>query len=132
LDYANLQNTFCWYANFRGTSLREANLEGVEFVDPDWKKLPTFALEKLSKQGRIKDNEVTSEEEFQILGELTAQIWHAVFDENTILPDGQNWNPNIDLNRFTDRSHPDFWRSTDTNSPAYELSQDEQSAAGIA
>jgi hypothetical protein len=132
LDYANLQNTFCWYANFSGASLREANLEGVEFVDPDWKKLPAFAFDKLAKQGRIEMDDDTSSEEMKLLGELTAQIWHAVFDENTILPDGQKWNPNIDLKRFTHRNHPDFWRSTDTNSPAHELSQDEQSGADIA
>ena len=43
----------------------------------------------------------------------------ALFDETTILPDSRNWTPDLDLSRYTDPSHPDFWRSSDPNSPAF-------------
>jgi hypothetical protein len=43
----------------------------------------------------------------------------AIFSEKTTLPDGSKWTPNIDLMRFVDREHDDFWRSDDPDSPAY-------------
>lgn len=41
------------------------------------------------------------------------------FDIETWLPDGKYWTPGTDLARYTDPSHPDFWRSDDETSPAY-------------
>ena len=48
-----------------------------------------------------------------------ADLGGATFDENTMLPDGTKWTPGTDMGRFTDREHPDFWRSDDPASPAY-------------
>ena len=39
-----------------------------------------------------------------------AKLEGVIFDENTILPDGQNWSRNVDLTCFTDPDHPDFWQ----------------------
>jgi hypothetical protein len=44
---------------------------------------------------------------------------YAEFDEATNLPDGSHWTPDTDMSRFTDPTHPDFWRSDDPHSPAY-------------
>ena len=38
-----------------------------------------------------------------------ANLEGAVFDENTILPDGTHWTEETDMTRFTDPNHPDFW-----------------------
>ena len=38
---------------------------------------------------------------------------------NVILPDGTNWTLDVDMARFTDPNHPNFWRSADPQSPAY-------------
>jgi len=37
-----------------------------------------------------------------------------------ILPDGAEWSEDADLARFTDPKHPNFWRSDDSESPAYQ------------
>ncbi|MCI0708858.1 MAG: pentapeptide repeat-containing protein [Chloroflexi bacterium] len=38
-----------------------------------------------------------------------AILERATFDEHTTLPDGSNWTPDTDMNRFTDPDHPFFW-----------------------
>lgn len=47
-----------------------------------------------------------------------ADLDNTEFDEYTVLPDGTNWGSNTDMTRFTDRNHPDFWRSDRPHSPA--------------
>jgi hypothetical protein len=47
----------------------------------------------------------------------------------TIMPDGTNWSSNMDMRRFTDPEHPNFWRSDDKTSPAYD--GDDREPAGI-
>lgn len=34
----------------------------------------------------------------------------AIFDPNTILPDGSHWVEGVDVKRFTDAAHPNFWQ----------------------
>ena len=46
---------------------------------------------------------------------LNADFCNAVlvqptFDEHTTLPDGSNWTPDTDIERFTDPNHPFFWQ----------------------
>lgn len=41
------------------------------------------------------------------------------FNEETLLPDDLYWTPDTDMRRFTDPTHPDFWRSDDPASPAW-------------
>ena len=48
-----------------------------------------------------------------------AQLTEAHFDEQTILPDGTRWSRTLDLRRYTDPTHAQFWRSGDVKSPAY-------------
>jgi hypothetical protein len=39
-----------------------------------------------------------------------AKIENTLFDEDTILPDKSPWTPDKDLRRFTDPTHPQFWK----------------------
>lgn len=48
-----------------------------------------------------------------------ARLDGASYDGKTVLPDGTFWTPDTDMARFTDPSHPNFWRSDDPVSPAY-------------
>jgi uncharacterized protein YjbI with pentapeptide repeats len=43
----------------------------------------------------------------------------AQWDETTVLPDDTYWTTEVDLARFTDPNHADFWRSDELGSPAY-------------
>lgn len=98
-------SNFAW-ANLRGGKLGWANLQGVNlhFVDLQdaqlaWVKLQGATLNNANLQA--------------------AALSLAVFDTNTILPDGNNWTPETDMSRYTDPTHPQFWRSDNLNSPAY-------------
>lgn len=49
-----------------------------------------------------------------------AKLDQAAFDENTQLPDKTNWFKGIDLTRFTDPEHAQYWRADMPESPAYD------------
>ncbi|MBL8116514.1 MAG: pentapeptide repeat-containing protein, partial [Anaerolineae bacterium] len=36
-------------------------------------------------------------------------LYETHFDEATILPDGSRWSAEVDVNRFIDPAHPNFW-----------------------
>jgi len=57
-----------------------------------------------------------------------AKLDKANFNERTQLPDGTFWTPHADLKRFTDPSHPEYWRSRMKESPAYDRRRTIQSA----
>ena len=88
---ANLQEAILWLANLQEANLRVANLQEANLWGTN--------LWGANLQG--------------------ADLGGATFDENTMLPDGTKWTPGTDMARFTDSGHPDFWRSDDTQSPAY-------------
>lgn len=50
---------------------------------------------------------------------MNADFSGATFSEATVLPDGTAWSSTDDIARFTDSTHPLFWRSTSKLSPAY-------------
>jgi hypothetical protein len=47
------------------------------------------------------------------------------FSSETLLPNDSYWTPETDMRRFTDPTHPEFWRSDDPSSPAYRGKQAE-------
>ncbi len=93
---ADLQGAFLWHAHLQGAYLVRANLQGAHLCYTD-------------RQG------VTLRGEFSL----------AKLDETTTLPDHTRWTPHTDMARFTDSDHPDFWRSDDSDSPAYEPKEQE-------
>lgn len=82
LNGSDLSDTMLALADFRG-----ANLEGAYMVGADVKGI------KLSKE--------------MMLLEVAGVIYQDFpkFDENTVLPDGSKWSPNVDIMRFTDTTH---------------------------
>ena len=93
---ANLQEAILWLANLQEANLRVASLQEAN--------LRVANLQEANLWGA------------NLQG---ADLGGATFDENTMLPDGTKWTPGTDMGRFTDREHPDFWRSDDPKSPAY-------------
>lgn len=50
---------------------------------------------------------------------FNATFSEAIFDENTLLPDGSKWTLSEDLSRFTNIDHPGLWRSKTPFSPTH-------------
>jgi uncharacterized protein YjbI with pentapeptide repeats len=74
-------------ANFVGANLRGADLRGAN-------------LNHAKLHGSVFENA-------NLLG---AEIEYALFDDQTVLPDGIHWEPHTDLERFTQAHHIDFWQ----------------------
>jgi hypothetical protein len=102
-----------WDANLKDADLGECDLRGINFWRSDlrnarlWSDLRGANLFDCDLEGaKFHDDEYG-----------TAQ-----FDETTVLPDGTfaatKTTPQ-DLERFTNREHPQFWRSEHHLSPAY-------------
>jgi hypothetical protein len=103
---ANLQQADLVFTNLLGANLRVVNLQQARISEPN-----------LQKACLINTNLKGTGLEGSDLQE--AEIENAQFDENTILPDYSNWTPNTDMHRFTNPTHPQFWRSDEPRSPAY-------------
>lgn len=93
---ANLKGCNLAAANLRKAYLSNANLQGVDLTDAN---LQEVILER-------------------IFIDIFTPI-QIMFNEETTLPDGNQWTPETDMTRFTDPNHPNFWRSDDPDSPAY-------------
>jgi hypothetical protein len=88
-------------AYLRNTSLQNADLWGTDLVGA--------RLHHSKLQGTFFMNADLTDVDFQF----------SEFDGTTTLPDGSKWTPDTEMRRFTDPSHPNFWRSDDPRSPAY-------------
>ncbi len=93
---ANLSGANLYRANLSDANLYSANLSGAELWYAD---LSGAKLQAANLKG--------------------ANLGGVHFDENTELPDGTNWTPETNMERFTDPEHPEFWRSSWEYSPAY-------------
>ncbi|RMF77697.1 MAG: pentapeptide repeat-containing protein [Chloroflexi bacterium] len=93
---ANLQDCYLTAANLRNADLNRANFRDAKLVNACLQGARLFDADL---QGARLDN--------------------AQFDEETILPDGSNWSPDVDMECFTNPEHPKFWRSKYPKSPAY-------------
>jgi hypothetical protein len=93
---ATLRRVYLSGANLQGANLWHANLQGAYLAYAD---LQGAYLIGANLQGAL--------------------LNRAGFDEETYLPDGSQWTPDTDMNRFTNPEHPDFWRSDNKYSPAY-------------
>lgn len=78
---ANLFEAKLYRVNFNGAYLRDANLSGAH-------------LEGARMEGADLRN---------------ATLTGAYLDDLTILPDGSPWTPDTDMQRFTSKTHPNFW-----------------------
>ena len=104
---ANLEGSDLRFADLRGTHLVRANLRDTDLLFAD---LRGAYLYHADLQGAT----------------LEIPGWgEAKLDEATMLPDESHWKPDTDMRRFTDPTHPEFWRSDDPSSPAYRGKREE-------
>jgi hypothetical protein len=96
---ANLQRANLEHANLRKANLMQANLQDANLSHAN--------LQRTNFRGA------------NLQG---ADLIQSHFDENTVFPDGSRWSlarRELNLARFTDPNHPQFWRSDNPESPAY-------------
>jgi hypothetical protein len=86
-DYSNLRLTYFLKAELQGAKLISVNLYEADLTEA---YLEGACLLGANLQG--------------------ARLDGVFFDEKTILPDRTKWTPDVDLARFTDPNHPQFWR----------------------
>jgi uncharacterized protein YjbI with pentapeptide repeats len=89
---SNLQEALLVAANLQRVDLFRANLQGTHFWRANLREANLTAANLLDA----------------VLHE--ANLTGAIFDNETVLPDGTNWNPDTDMKRFTDPKHPNAWR----------------------
>lgn len=99
ITLATLRDVNLAFANLNGATIELSNLRGVDLTEADL-------------------TDVTFGDEVEI-------------DATTILPDGTPASSTTDVDgfmaRFTDTLHPDYWRSVDCDSPAYDSAADPSS-----
>ena len=106
-------------AILRGADLSGAKLQGAVFLQADlhWALLRNADLSgadlrQANLQGADLENATLEGANLEGANLKSVHLY------GTILPDGARWTPRINLRRFTDSSHPDFWRSEDAQSLA--------------
>ncbi|MEP7293763.1 MAG: pentapeptide repeat-containing protein [Chloroflexota bacterium] len=116
LSDANLQGADLVGANLQEADLRLANLHGAQMRGVNLKgallwlaNLQGAELSRTNLQGA----------EFGDANLEGATLDDAKFDEFTRLPNYNLWIVQRDTRKFTDPTHPDFWRSREPHSPAY-------------
>ncbi|MFZ4828337.1 MAG: pentapeptide repeat-containing protein [Phototrophicaceae bacterium] len=138
LEGANLSGARIWQVNFEMGNFREALFINTVINETNFTR---SILQDSSFIGAvITDTNFTNAElwhvdfsgtQFLSVNFDGAQFWEAdlegaqfagntIFSPTTILPDGTNWSELNPIDRFTNRQHPNFWRSDKVWSPAYE------------
>jgi uncharacterized protein YjbI with pentapeptide repeats len=138
LAEANLTRAILWNAQLDGANLTNADLEDAEL---DGSKLGGTDLSGANLIGAdLQGADLVREDlgganlsgadltNAYLYGVTFAQIldgeaYHAVFDENTILPNGERWALGTDMTRFSDPNHPEFWKPLWVDSPGATWSQ---------
>jgi hypothetical protein len=110
----NLDGAFLVRADLRGADLRAVNLQGALMMGVN---LRGALLDEANLQGARLDD-------ITVYGPGGPQTVETGFDGDTTLPDGSHWTPGTDMRRFTDPSHPDFWRSDQPGAHAYRGEED--------
>lgn len=136
LARANLEQVTLSGADLTGcylgaTNLKAADLTGAKLADSNLREviLPGANLRDADVRGSHMATANLREADLRGADLREANLWGAYlyganltgadmsganlqnirFDEQTILPDGQPWTPESDLERFTNPDHPDFW-----------------------
>lgn len=136
LEQANLEGTKLWVTNLEGAILRDANLQQASLHRANLRR--AYLMDANLKEANLEYADLegavllpTTLEGTNLFGANLkgAVLWDTLphranipglaFYESTILPDGTKWKRGTDMTRFTDPYHRNFWRSGDSNSPAY-------------
>ena len=91
-----------WAEDLQGTDFSEATLRSVNLSDTD--------LWQANFEGAIMNSANLQGANLTEANLQGADLSRTFFDTLTILPDGTMWSREIDMERFTDSQHPDFWR----------------------
>jgi hypothetical protein len=94
LEDGTLEGMSLAQANLQGAKLYKADLERADLSEANLQQVALYGVDLRGANLEAAD-----------LEEAT-YIQNALFDEDTILPDGSNWTPDRDLRQFT---HPDEW-----------------------
>lgn len=103
-------------ANLEGLDLRNANLQGAILLETILEGADLTACDL--RGALLCDAELDG----AVLRDANlegANLWDTSYGDHAVLPDGTEWMPDTHMARFTDREHPDFWRSDNPHSPAY-------------
>lgn len=118
LWHANLESAGLLETNFEGAKLQEANLQKAHAGSASFRNANMFGADLYRatlwsadfRGANMQYADLAEADLYNILEKEQVPL----FDENTILPDGKNWEPGVDLERFTNPIHPDFWRSDES------------------
>jgi hypothetical protein len=119
---ANLEKAMLWQANLKKATLCEATLcaANLELADLEGANLTAANLYRANLNAAN-----LAGADLQLADLTDARFDTLSLDNQTILPDRTHWDPGEDiwsfeaLARFTDPTHPDYWRSDAPGSPAY-------------
>lgn len=103
LQGASLRGTSLHKTEMIRTTMQNADLSSAELHSTNlvWADLSGADLREANMQWSIM---------------LWANFTHTQFNNKTILPDQSNWTSGMELGRYTDNKHPEFW-STDSDAP---------------
>jgi uncharacterized protein YjbI with pentapeptide repeats len=113
---ADLQEAFLQFTKFKKASLLLADLTEANMREA---RLKRASLLLANLRGADMEGARLQGTDMKGTNLQGANLKDARFDEKTILPDATHWTSDIDMTRFTDPNHPEFWRSDDPRSPAY-------------
>ncbi len=107
MDFSNLSGGHLFFANMERADMSGVNFSGAVLTGANLRFADLVAADL---RGTLLSEADLSH----------AKLDRAQFDENTQLPDKSNWRPDIDLTKFTDPAHPNYWRSEMPESFAYQ------------
>jgi hypothetical protein len=114
LGTANLQGAYLGYTNLQQANLTNANLKQATLYEANLRGA-NLRKTQFDKDTILPDAKVLGWDEY----------------DNWILGDNSCWTPEIDMTRYTDPNHPDFWQpyymnpDTDRSKPKWFIEQEE-------
>jgi uncharacterized protein YjbI with pentapeptide repeats len=118
LKYADLRDSNLTGANLEGVNLRGANLQhsGLAVTNLATADLTDALLQKAVLFGANLPRATLAHADLANTNLLLANLLYAnllntCMNGETVLPDGEYWTPETDIDRFTDPRHPLFWQS---------------------
>jgi hypothetical protein len=112
LQDGSLRGADLFRANLQGADLAMADLQGVCLVLANLREAQLLGTNLRGAILYLVDLQEAwlSEADLQGADLTEADLQGAIFSEDTTLPDGTKWTPDTDMARFTDSTHPEFWR----------------------
>lgn len=104
---ANMKNAFLSKTKLQGAKLAGANLQQTDLVGAKLQGANLFTANLYGANLFTAHLEGTS---LRLANLCRASLEGAYVDAKTILPDGEYWTAETDIERFTDPNHPDFWQ----------------------